>query len=167
MKANYKLALTLLAGAALGVARKFLILALAPVVLMTGAMLSTPAAAIDTRTAIKMCDANPNCGYSSNGNVTLCTKGAGCVSCPAGGKTGDCIVAGRKAPKGGKGNVGTVGGILQGGNAPPKGKGPVVGGTKAPSGGVNSQPTSGGTNTIYRSGSGSGSGSSGGGGGKK
>ncbi len=37
-----------------------------PAMLMTAAALSTPAAAIDTRTAIRICDANPNSVFRRN-----------------------------------------------------------------------------------------------------
>jgi hypothetical protein len=130
--------------------RNALILALATVMPMTLTTLSVSALATDTRTAIKLCDANPNCTLNpttdGNNNITMCINGGPakgqCVSCPGGGQKGDCAVVGRQGPTKNKGKVLPVGvvGTLQppsGGNKPPKGMGraPVsVGSNKQVSG---------------------------------
>ena len=69
--------------------------------------LSAPAAAVDARGAIKSCDANPKCDYttSDNGDVVI-TIGIKTIICP---QRGECIVqATNKPPKGTKGIGNTV-----------------------------------------------------------
>lgn len=69
--------------------------------------LSVNAFAVDARGAIKSCDANPKCDYttSDNGDVVI-TVGIKTIICP---QRGECIVqAAGKTPKGTKGIVSTV-----------------------------------------------------------
>jgi hypothetical protein len=88
---------------------------IAPLLLITGATLSTPAAATDAKQAISMCDARGDAcrmHVGDNGDVTITVQnsgGTGTIWCP---QSGSCaVVVG--ARKGGKGGVGTVTGVLR------------------------------------------------------
>ena len=147
--------------------RNFSIFALAPVVLMAGAILSTPAIAAKADAVMKACDnvaaAGGSCTYNMNpaGDVYGCAQAKGsttktCFVCASG---GECVAALRGKP--GKNVVTTIGGIKLP-PAPPKGRGGLTppptglleGGTgvgpqgPAPTGGRRGTP-SGGTGTIY------------------
>jgi len=77
--------------------RKFIMPMLAATFFAATATLSTPAAATEIREAIKLCDANPPCGYGppdSAGGMTITANGH-IISCPA---KGACSVIGARAP---------------------------------------------------------------------
>lgn len=71
-------------------------LAIGAVALSAASVAAQPSLATDTRTAIKLCDNNPNCDYRvSDTSVLLWVKdgkgGTTYVDCPAPGKSGECV----------------------------------------------------------------------------
>ena len=92
---------------------KTVLSAAAPLLLVTGVLLSTPSAATDAREAIRRCDAAPPCHFTvdRDGGLTVFGASGGIVQCPA---KGPCsVVANIKGdrPKPGSG-VGKVPGVL-------------------------------------------------------
>jgi len=88
--------------------------AVAPLLLVTGLVLSTPCAATEASEAIRRCDATPGCTFNVNDDGGLVVRGptGGIVQCPA---KGPCTVVstvrGGK-PKPGAGAPGKVTGVM-------------------------------------------------------
>lgn len=71
-------------------------LAIAAITFSAVSIAAQPSWATDTRTAIKLCDNNPNCDYRvSETSVLLWVKdgngGTTYVDCPAPGQSGECV----------------------------------------------------------------------------
>ena len=98
--------------------RVTLLTAIAPLLLVAAATLSTPVFATDAKQAITMCEARGSaCSFSvrDNGDVTITVNnganGTGSIDCP---QHGACsVTVSARGPKGGTGRAGNVNGILQ------------------------------------------------------
>lgn len=94
-------------------------LTIAAFALSAASIVAQPSWATDTRTAIKLCDNNPNCDYRvSETSVLLWVKdgngGTSYVDCPAPGQSGECVAVrkqGRQV-RGLRGAGGSLNGLL-------------------------------------------------------
>jgi hypothetical protein len=100
-------------GEAMNIASKIVLVAAAPLLLLTEIALSTPAAAIGADAAISACKKRPPgiCWVDVSNDfsvyIWVCNPGQGCrtIFCPA---VGACSFVGFRTPNGGKATVGAA-----------------------------------------------------------